>query len=215
MTPSQPARHVVILAHPNPRSFNARVAETYCRAVEACGQVAVLRDLYAIGFDPVLREAERPGPNLFSAAPDVRAELDIVAGADALVLVYPVWFGAPPAMIKGYIDRVMGYAVSPVAMQARKGNGLLRGARLASFSSSAATGPWLAEQGQEMSIRTLVDRYLARAFAMEEAGHVHFGGVVERTTERVVAEHLHQVEQKARHICAVIRAKQPNGDERT
>ncbi|WP_420142087.1 NAD(P)H-dependent oxidoreductase [Sphingomonas sp.] len=214
MTPSQPARHVVILAHPNARSFNAQVAETYCRAVEACGQVAVLRDLYAIGFDPVLREAERPGPDLFSAAPDVRAELDIVAGADALILVYPVWFGAPPAMMKGYIDRVMGYAVSPAAMQARKGNGLLQGARLVSFSSSAATGPWLAEQGQEMSIRTLVDRYLARAFAMEEAGHVHFGGIVEGTTERVIAEYLHEVEQKARHVCAIIRADQPNGDGR-
>jgi NAD(P)H dehydrogenase (quinone) len=47
------ARHVVVLAHPDPQSFNATIANTCCRTVRECGQKALLRDLYAIGFDPV------------------------------------------------------------------------------------------------------------------------------------------------------------------
>jgi NAD(P)H dehydrogenase (quinone) len=203
-----PPRHAVILAHPNPRSFNAQVAETYRATVAECGQDAIVRDLYALGFDPVLREAERPGPNLFSALPDVRTELDLIAGVDALVLVYPIWFGAPPAMMKGYIDRVMGYAVSPRSVLDRRGNGLLHGATLLSFTSSATSEPWLAEQGQEVSIRTLFDRYLAHGFGMKASEHVHFGGVVEGLAERFVDQHLYEVAQHARRLCAAIRAEQ-------
>ena len=71
----QDIRHVVILGHPAAQSFNASVAAAYCEAVEDCGQTAVLRDLYAIGFDPVLRDSERPGTADFAPAPDVAAEL--------------------------------------------------------------------------------------------------------------------------------------------
>ncbi|WP_454887510.1 NAD(P)H-dependent oxidoreductase [Sphingomonas oryzagri] len=54
-------RHVVILAHPNPGSFNGLVADAYCDAVRTCGQEAIVRDLYALGFDPALKDHERPG----------------------------------------------------------------------------------------------------------------------------------------------------------
>jgi NAD(P)H dehydrogenase (quinone) len=205
-TAARPPAHATILAHPNARSFNAQVAHAYADAVKQWDQSATVRDLYAINFDPVLRQAERPGPNLFSAAPDVRAELDIIAGVDVLVLVYPIWFGTPPAVVKGYIDRVLGYAVSPRSVQDRRGNGLLRDARLLSFTSSAASGPWLAEQGQDQSIRTLVDRYLAHGFGMKPPEHVHFDNLVEDTSERVIEEHLNTVRETARRICAAVRA---------
>ena len=47
-------RHAVIVCHPDPSSFNHAIAHTYRDAVRATGQGVVLRDLYAIGFDPVL-----------------------------------------------------------------------------------------------------------------------------------------------------------------
>ena len=43
-------KHVVILCHPEPASFNMAVARTYCETVEACGHRAVLRDLYRMAF---------------------------------------------------------------------------------------------------------------------------------------------------------------------
>ena len=202
--PAKP-RHVIVLAHPNPQSFNAAVAEAYRWSVESHGQEAIVRDLYAIGFDPVLREPERPGPDLMEASPDVRRELDIVAGTDVLALVYPIWFGMPPAILKGYIDRVLGYAVTPHAVQARHGNGLLTGGRLISITSSGTREPWLAEQGQEASLHML-DRYLAHAFAMQSSEHLHAGGVVEGFAKRFVDEHLYEVAQRARRLCSAVAA---------
>jgi len=210
-SPSAPKlRHVIVLAHPNPKSFNATVAEYYRRAVEESGQEAIVRDLYALRFDPVLKDVERPGPELMEASPDVRAELDIVAGTDVLVLVYPIWFGMPPAMMKGYIDRVLGYAVTPRAVQGRHGNGLLAGTRLVSITTSGAREPWLAEQGQEMSLRTL-DSYLEHGFAMKSSEHLHFGGIVEGLAQRFVEQNLYDVKQRARRLCATLAADHKPG----
>src|SRR5690242_16177972 len=69
-------RHVVVLGHPAAGSFNHQVAETYCQAVRACGQVALLRDLYASGFDPLLKADERLGHGTGAFAADVADELD-------------------------------------------------------------------------------------------------------------------------------------------
>lgn len=200
-------RHIVILAHPNAKSFNAAVAETYCETVRECGQLAVLRDLYAMGFDPVLRETERPGHEAFRPSPDVEAELDLIRGADVFVLVYPIWFGTPPAMMKGYVERVLGSGVTAHNVQHRIGTDLLAGRRLLSFTSSATREPWLAEMGQEDSLWTVFDRYLTHAFAMKTPEHVHFGGVVEGCLKRFVEQNLYDVHAKARQVCASVLAQ--------
>jgi NAD(P)H dehydrogenase (quinone) len=57
-----------------------------------------------MNFDPVLRRGERKG----RPARDVDQEWALLGKVDVYVLVYPIWFGAPPAMLRGYIDRVFG-----------------------------------------------------------------------------------------------------------
>jgi NAD(P)H dehydrogenase (quinone) len=202
--PESQARHVVVLCHPDSDSFNASVAETYCRSAQECGHDAVLRDLYAMHFDPILRQDERPGRRPFLPSPDVEDELNMIQGGDVFVFVYPIWFGTPPAMLKGYVDRVLGAGVTARAVQDRAWHNLLGGKRLVSFTSSAAREPWLAEQGQSLSLQTVFDDYLARAFAMQPAEHIHFGGIVDGLPPRFVAEHLTMVRERARRICAVL-----------
>lgn len=202
MADTLPRKHVVVLAHPDPHSFNAAVAQAYCETVTKHKQMAVLRDLYALGFDPVLRADERPGHSGFHLSDDVAAELDVIRGAAVLVLVYPIWFGGTPAILKGYVDRVLGSGLHPQAVQQGEGTGLLNGARLLSLTSSAAREPWLAEVGQESSLRSMVDHYLEHAFAMRASEHVHFGGLVEKLPQRFADEHLYQVREAARRHCA-------------
>src|SRR5689334_7807943 len=108
----RPRKHVVIACHPEAESFTLSVARAYCDAVVDRGQGAILRDLYRIGFDPVLKAPERLPDAPFVPSPDVRDELALLEGADAFVLVYPLWFGTPPAMMKGYIERVLGAGFS-------------------------------------------------------------------------------------------------------
>ena len=117
--------HAVILCHPDPASFNHAIARTYRDTVIAAGQRVVLRDLYAIGFDPVLTAAERPTLPSPACRQDVLDEIAAIDGCDVFVLIYPSWFGSAPAMLKGFVERVFGAGVKPGPMQGRVRTDLL------------------------------------------------------------------------------------------
>ncbi|WP_454884204.1 NAD(P)H-dependent oxidoreductase [Sphingomonas oryzagri] len=204
-------RHAVILAHPNPASFNGLVADAYCDAVRACGHEAIVRDLYALGFDPLLREHERPGTEGFRLSPDVDAELDILRGSDVFILVYPIWFGMPPAMMKGYVDRVLGAGVTSAQVQHRTAETVLRGKRLVGITSSGASKAWLNEQDQMDSLRQLFGRYLLHAFGMKAYEDLHFGETIEGLDQDYVDANLAQVGDRARAICAAIASDRAQG----
>lgn len=94
----------VILAHPYEKSFNHAIFAAATDALRARGISVFAHDLYAEGFDPVLTRAElgkeeTPDP---LAARYIR---ELVA-SDLLVFIHPNWWGQPPAIMKGYIDRV-------------------------------------------------------------------------------------------------------------
>jgi NAD(P)H dehydrogenase (quinone) len=198
-------KHAVILCHPDAESFNTAIAQHYCDAVKKIGHRVVLRDLYRIGFDPVLKNRERPTSADFELAPDVVAEIDLIGGADVFVLVYPIWFATPPSMMKGYVERVLGAGFPWGAVRQRLPHPMLAGRRLLSFTSSGTAKQWLEEQGAWLSLRKLFDDYLARAFSMGPVDHVHFGSIVEGMTERVLNEHLQKVEETARRVCSTCR----------
>ncbi|BAI97425.1 hypothetical protein Sj15T_18620 [Sphingobium sp. TA15] len=197
-----PIRHAVVLAHPDPRSFNAAIAQTYCKAVEAAGQQAILRDLYAMNFDPVLKAQERPGRGDFRLSPDVQAELAIMRGANVITFVYPVWFGMPPAILVGYIDRVLGAGTTVGQVQHGIGQGLLDKGHLCAITTSGAPQEWLEAQGQTQALRELAGTYLFRAFAMHSAEALHIGNVVEGATASFIEDNLSRVRQRAASICA-------------
>jgi len=197
-------RHAVILCHPDPKSFNRAIADTYCAAVRQNGHDAFLRDLYAMSFDPVLKAHERPTSAGFTLSPDVEEELSLIRGCEVFVLVYPIWFGTPPAMMKGYIERVLGSGVTPEAVRARDHNSVLGGKRLVSFTTSASSEPWLNEQGQSLSLRYLLDHYLTHAFGMLPDEHVHLANVTSGMEARWAEQHLYLVEQQAKRTCAEV-----------
>jgi len=172
------------------------------------GHEVVLRDLYRLKFDPVLREEERHG----DPAPDVRAEWAALGKPDVFVLVYPIWFGTPPAMLKGYIDRVFG-AGREVGWGGEGGTAeLLAGKRLVSLTSSGSMKAWLSEKGVLGSLRTVYDRYFADVFGFEETHRYHFDGVTETIPDRDVAMHLHEVEKAAVEVLARMRGGPPDRD---
>ncbi|AOH87049.1 hypothetical protein AWL63_22935 (plasmid) [Sphingomonas panacis] len=183
------------------------MAQAYCDTVRECGQEALLRDLYAMNFDPVLRNDERPDRQQFRIAPDVRAELEAIGGCDVVAFIYPIWFGLPPAMMKGYVDRVIGAGVTPRQVQERTGEGPLTAGHMISITTSGARDAWLDEQGQVESLRELSSRYLFRAFSMKSAHYLHIGSIVEGLAERFADEHLYDVREKARTVCAKVAAE--------
>lgn len=200
-----PIRHAVILGHPEPGSFNHQIVERYCKTVRENGQEAVVRDLYALGFDPCLRADRRPGHSTGMSA-DVAHEIGLLREADVVLLVYPIWFGMPPAIIKGYVDRVLGVALTPRDIRDHHLDSVLVGKSFATFSTSATTRIWLDEQGQMESIRQAFDRYLMSIFGMRDGGHTHFGAIVEGMEARFVEQSLLDVDEQARKICSEVAA---------
>ena len=203
------SKHAVIAAHPEPASFTLSVAHAYIEAIEALGGEAVLRDLYRLGFDPVLKAEERLPEGQFTPAPDVAAELAMIEGADVFVLVYPLWFGTPPAILKGYIERVMGAGFSqPGQYASRPVHPLLGGRQLLSFSSSGATERWMSEHGVAKGLQSTLDGYLARAFWMDTPRHIHFGQVSADLDKSAANQHLARVRTEAELISRRVQAAQ-------
>lgn len=98
-------RILVVLAHPSPASFNHAIAREVVTALEADKHTVTLRDLYAEGFDPLLQ----PGEAARSAAltDQIAAEVAGLATADGVVIIHPNWWGMPPAILTGWVDRVI------------------------------------------------------------------------------------------------------------
>jgi NAD(P)H dehydrogenase (quinone) len=205
----QVTRHAVILAHPVADSFNVAAARTYCETVQGLGHDAVLRDLYRLGFDPVLKPDEQPRPDTYVMSNDVAAELTIVEKADVFVLVYPIWFGAPPAMLKGYVDRVLGAGFSYGAIHDRSHHRFMSGKQLLTISTSGNSIQWLDEQGAWLSLRAVFSEYLAQSFSMARSDHLHLSNIVGNMTERHVKEELYRVTETARDVC--VRLESPTG----
>lgn len=96
---------LIVLAHPKAGSFNHALADSIREALEARGDRVTLRDLYAENFDPVLTPAELERGNV--APPLIREHADAVLAADGIVVVHPNWRSQPPAILKGWVDRVL------------------------------------------------------------------------------------------------------------
>lgn len=190
-------KHAIIVAHPRQDSLTGAVARTYADALRGFGEEVLLRDLYALGFDPCLKAAEIPGPKGYEAAPDVAAERELLSEVQAFTFVYPLWFNAPPAILKGYVDRVfsMGFGYLPGFGGTEPGLG---GRQLISFTSSGAPDAWVASTGALDALRQVFDSHIAAVCGLTVIDHIHFGGMVPGVTEEAFDDTLEAVRAAAR-----------------
>lgn len=113
----------VVFCHPTRESLIGSALDRALRGLEAGGHDVRLSDLYADGFSAELSLAERSQIMVdHRAQPEVRADLsgyiNNLQWCDALVFVYPTWWGGQPAMLKGWLDRIL---VPGVAYEVRPG----------------------------------------------------------------------------------------------
>lgn len=96
-------RILVILGHPANESFCGALADSYVKGAEAAGNEVRFISLGNLSFDPVLHNGYATIQKL---EPDLIAAQAAIAWAQHIVFVYPIWWGAMPALLKGFIDRV-------------------------------------------------------------------------------------------------------------
>ncbi len=101
-------RALVVYCHPKETSFTAAVRDVVLDRLEAAGAEVRLRDLYAEGFDPRLTASDLDCYEDESRNCDlVRSEVDDIRWCDTLIFVYPTWWYGLPAVLKGWLDRVL------------------------------------------------------------------------------------------------------------
>ena len=115
----------VILAHPNPESFNHAIAQTAVDAIKAKGHRVFFHDLYQEKFDPRLNLEELAKDAILPAV--IRKHCNEIAAASGIVIVHPNWWGQPPAILKGWVDRVIRPGVAYEFMEGDSGEGIPTG----------------------------------------------------------------------------------------
>jgi len=132
-------RTLVILGHPSSDSFCGALSDSYVEAARAAGHEVRLLRLGALAFDPVLRDGYR---QIQPLEPDLLAAQEAIQWAEHLALVYPIWWGGVPALLKGFLDRVL---LPGFAFKYRPGKAfpaqLLKG-RTAHLLVTMDTPPW-------------------------------------------------------------------------
>jgi len=188
-------KHAIVVAHPKQESFVMTVATAYRDAVLQRRQDVAFRDLYRAQFNPCLHEEEIPWAKDFTICPDVAAERAALGDAEVFAFFYPLWLNTPPAILKGYLERVFGFGFA-YGRDASGNQPLLRGRKLISFSSSGAPTDWVVQTGAWQAVRTLFDAHFASVCGMEVTDHIHFGGIVPGIRADVVARHVETVRSK-------------------
>jgi NAD(P)H dehydrogenase (quinone) len=112
----------IILAHPNQSSFNHAIAYRAREVLEGHGYRVFFHDLYDEKFDPVLPHEEfEEGAGL---PKDIQKRCLEIASSAGIVIVHPNWWGQPPAILKGWIDRVIRPGVAYRFLEGDHGEGI-------------------------------------------------------------------------------------------
>jgi putative NADPH-quinone reductase len=115
----------IILAHPDSGSFNHAIAQTAIEAIEANGHTVFFHDLYQEKFDPLLNSEELTKDAVLPVA--IKQHCKEIAVADGIVIVHPNWWGQPPAILKGWMDRVIRPGIAYEFQEGDSGEGIPNG----------------------------------------------------------------------------------------
>jgi putative NADPH-quinone reductase len=112
----------VILAHPEKNSFNHAIAEVAVRTLRELGHQVSYHDLCHENFDPLLPSEEFPKE--VDLPPEIEIHCNEISQADGIIIVHPNWWGQPPAILKGWIDRVIRPGVAYEFLEGDTGEGI-------------------------------------------------------------------------------------------
>lgn len=175
----------LILAHPQPGSFNHAIATVARETLMAQGHQVDFHDLYAEGFDPVLPAEEIPRQGRID--PLICRYCDEIAAAEGIIIVHPNWWGMPPAILTGWVDRVMRPGVAYEFLEGDSGEGVPHGllqARTALVFNTANTSTEREETVFGDPLEAIWTRCIFELYGVTDLHRVMFRIIVTSTPEQ-------------------------------
>ncbi|GAB6119008.1 NAD(P)H-dependent oxidoreductase [Dysgonomonas termitidis] len=112
----------VILAHPYNESFNHAIASKVTQTLKGNGHFIYFHDLYGERFEPVITPEELISDK--SEDPLIIQHWKEIKETDGIIIIHPNWWGQPPAILKGWIDRVLRENIAYTFPEGDNGGGL-------------------------------------------------------------------------------------------
>ena len=113
---------LIILGHPDNTSFNHAIADTCRNRLVENGHSVLFHDLYREGFNPITDVNEIPKQGKIDNL--IKTHCDNLKDSDGIIIIHPNWWGQPPAILKGWIDRVFRPGVAYEFEEGDSGEGL-------------------------------------------------------------------------------------------
>lgn len=172
---------LLILGHPSSDSLCGHLADAYVEAALGSGSEVRQIRLGELAFDPILHEGYRKEQTL---EPDLRKAQEYIAWAEHLVFVYPTWWGAMPALLKGFIDRIFlpGFAFK-YRENSQFWDRLLAG-RSAHLLVTMDTPPWYYRWIFRMPGHQQMKRTILEFSGIKPVKVTSFGPVINASAER-------------------------------
>ncbi len=169
-------KHLIISAHPNPQSFNRALVEEVIKATRQVGAETVVRDLYTLDFNPVLSWSELNATmeGIFPA--EIKFEQKLIAEAELITFIYPLWWMGFPAILKGYLDRILSYGF---AYQNENGVsvGLLRNKKMQHFITMGNSIEKYQQLGFDKALKSCLVDGLFNFCGITDIQHDIFGNI--------------------------------------
>ncbi|OPY85949.1 MAG: General stress protein 14 [Smithella sp. PtaU1.Bin162] len=170
-------KYLLIYSHPNPLSFCNAIVNTVREELWEKKHELIIRDLYGIGFDPVLKASDFIARQAGQTPADIKIEQDYVVWSDVMIFIYPIWWAALPAMIKGYIDRVISYGFAYKRDAGGNVIPLLTGKKVIVFNTQGAPEERYEKSGMFEAMRKTSDFAIFEFCGMQVLAHQFFGAV--------------------------------------
>jgi NAD(P)H dehydrogenase (quinone) len=150
--------------------------ETISGELEKKKKDFTVRDLYKMGFDPVLSAKDLQAIQDGAIPKEIKREQKFVSDADTLIFIFPIWWSAMPAMLKGYIDRVFSlkfaYDITETDVV-----GLLKGKKVFLVSTTGASKEDYQKMGAFKMMNMAMDMAIFQFSGMKVIGHKYFSSV--------------------------------------
>lgn len=189
-------KHLIVYCHPKPDSFNHAIVDALAGSLKEQGHEVNVRDLYKMSFDPVLKASDFKALHEGNTPEDIKAEQGLVEWADALTMVYPIWWTGLPALIKGYIDRVFSYGFAYAYGEDGNIKQLLTGKKGLIINTHGAPSDHYSRIGMHDGLKITSDKGIYEFCGIQPVGHLFFGGV-SQTDDTERKKMLEEVKSRA------------------
>jgi len=169
-------KFLIVYSHPNPKSFNHAILETLTQELKILKQEVVVRDLYEMNFDPVLKGSDLESFEKKNFPADIQKEQDHILWADILIFICPIWWGSLTAQLRGYFDRV--FSLNFAYAETEEGiKGLLSDKKSLFITTIGAPENVYEQIGMFKSMNQTMDEVISDFCGMKMLKHKYFSSV--------------------------------------